>query len=104
MRYRLLLPSLLTLGALGLAGCGEQTAPEPTVPTQPTVTGPELAVASNSWITRADLWSSQQTDFTTATVKNSSGKYIVYAIGGRSATGSRLSKVMAYDVATNTGA
>jgi N-acetylneuraminic acid mutarotase len=102
MRYRLLLPSLLTLSALGLAACGDETTTEPTSTSQTPALVPELALTSNSWVTRTDLWSSQQTDFTTATVENASGKSVVYAIGGRSATGSRLSKVMAYDVATNT--
>lgn len=102
MRYDSLWTSALSLSAFLLAGCTDDTMTEPTSTSQPATRVPELAVTSNSWITRADMWSSQQTDFTTATVKNASGKYFVYAIGGRSATGSRLSKVMAYDVATNT--
>lgn len=102
MRYDSLWPNALALSAFLLAACGDNTTTEPTQTPQPGPSVPELALTSNSWITRADLWSSQQTDFTTATVQNASGKSVVYAIGGRSATGSRLSKVMAYDVATNT--
>jgi N-acetylneuraminic acid mutarotase len=101
MRYRLLLPSLLTLGALGLAGCGEVTPTEPTVPTQPTVTGPELAVASNSWITRADMLTSR-TDLAVATVTNPAGQSVVYAMGGRNWNGVPIAVNAAYNVATNT--
>ena len=86
-----------------LAGCVRRQHHDRTVPApQPGPGAPELAVTSNSWLKRADMWGVERTDLTTATVENASGKSIVYAIGGRSAAGGPLSKVMAYDVATNT--
>ena len=41
-------------------------------------------------------------DFAAATVTNAAGQSILYTIGGRSATGGPLTKVMAYNPATNT--
>jgi len=101
MRYSLW-PNALALSAFLLAACGDNTTTEPTQTPQPGPSAPELAVTSNSWLKRADMWGVERTDLTTATVENASGKSIVYAIGGRSAAGGPLSKVMAYDVATNT--
>jgi len=101
MRYDSLWPSALALSAFLLAACTDETTTEPTSTSQPAGGVPELAVTSNSWTTRANMWSVERTELTTATVKNASGKSIVYAIGGRDAAGGPLSKVMAYDVATN---
>jgi N-acetylneuraminic acid mutarotase len=102
MRYRLLLPSLLTLGALGLAGCGEVTPTEPTSTTQPPAPVPELAVASNSWITRANM-PNNRTDLAAATVTNAAGQSVVYAIGGFNPVwGNPQQTVTAYNAATNT--
>lgn len=100
MRYRSLPLAALALSSLALAGCGnEPTQPSGAAEARPTV--PELAVASNTWITKADMWSVERRDFAVATVTNAAGQSVLYAIGGRSAGGS-LSKVMAYNVATNT--
>ena len=40
----------------------------------------ELAVASNTWLTRANM--GNWTDLAAATVTNAAGQSIVYAIGG----------------------
>jgi hypothetical protein len=91
---------LLTGFAL-VAACGE----EPTEPTQLATTeiaSPAAAVASNSWITRKDMWSTERHDLTAATVTNAAGHSIVYVIGGRTTAGAPLGKVMAYDATTNT--
>jgi N-acetylneuraminic acid mutarotase len=101
MRYRLLLPSVLSASVLALAACGEEAPTEPTIPTQPTASVPELAVASNTWITRADLLVSRS-NVTLATVTNASGQSVVYAIGGRNPNRRPLTTVTAYNVATNT--
>ena len=102
MRYRSLLPGALAFSTAWVAACGDSST-EPTQPAEPTPSGAELAVASNSWITRKDL-PSVRSHLAVATVTNAAGQSIVYAIGGwtdvypvRS-----LRKVTAYNVATNT--
>jgi N-acetylneuraminic acid mutarotase len=101
MRYHLLLPSLLTLSALGLAACGEETTQPSTAEDQPT---PQLAVASNTWLTRRamplDLLSQAA-----AVIPNAAGQSILYAMGGRKTDTWNLvpvGEVRAYNVATNT--
>lgn len=100
MSYRLLFFGLVTLSALGLAACGEETTQPNTAEDQPTV--PQLAVASNSWITRAAPLVSRGL-FLTATVPNAAGQSVVYAIGGKPQNENySLRRVDAYNVATNT--
>ena len=103
MRYRLLLPSLLTLGAFGLAACGEETTQPNTAVDQPTA--PQLAVTSNTWLTRRDM----PLDLVyqaTAVVPNAAGQSILYVIGGAK-TGTPygnpvpMGEVRAYNVATD---
>ena len=53
MRNRLLQPSIVGLTVLALAACGEETTQPNTAEDQPTV--PQLAVASNTWLTRRDM-------------------------------------------------
>lgn len=95
---RSFLPSAALLGSFALAACGED-------PVQPNAAGEQsaataLAVASNTWLRRADLWSIERWDHAAATVTDAAGHSIVYVIGGRSATAVQT-KVMAYDVSTN---
>jgi N-acetylneuraminic acid mutarotase len=102
--------SLVVGGALLICalGCREDsTAPtDPTATTSPAT--PEFAVASNTWLTRADMPSTERYWMATATVKNSAGESILYVIGGKTdpgdceCNGGSLSKVQAYNVATNT--
>jgi len=91
--------TVLGLGVLALASCGsdETTAPTKT----PAVAGPELAVAHNTWLTRRDMWSTERTDFATATVPNAAGQSVVYVIGGRGGSNVGLTSVMAYNAVTN---
>jgi len=86
---------------LTLVACGQETSTEPTTPAQPAGAGPELAVAGDHWITRADL-PSYRRNVTLATVTNALGQSVVYAIGGYNANGRPLTTVQAYNVATNT--
>lgn len=105
MRYPFLLPSLLTLGAFGLAACGEEpTQPNPAVD-QPTA-APQLAVTSNTWLTRRDM-PLDLIEQATAVVPNAAGQSILYAIGGGQPGGLPgapvpVGEVRAYNVATNT--
>ncbi|MFL5493110.1 MAG: Kelch repeat-containing protein [Gemmatimonadales bacterium] len=66
---------------------------------------PQLALASNTWLTRANMPSDRR-QVTAAMVFNAAGETIVYAIGGKTVnagwcTGT-LSKVQAYNANTNT--
>jgi N-acetylneuraminic acid mutarotase len=100
MLYRFLLPGALALGTFWLAGCGD-TATEPPGSAQPTTEAPDLAVTSNSWITRARLPMTRW-QHTLATVTNAAGQSVVYVIGGATAGAWPSTKVAAYNVATNT--
>ena len=100
MRYHSLLPGALALSTFWLAACGNDSPTEPTQAAEPTPGGPELALASNSWITRANM-PSNRTELATATVTNAAGQSILYAIGGLSPTRVPVAKVTAYNVATN---
>lgn len=101
MRSRLLLPSLLSASVLALAACGEDTPTEPNLPSQPTASVPELAVASNTWITRTNMLT-DRTDLAVATVTNAAGQSVVYAMGGRNPNGVPIAVNAAYNGATNT--
>jgi N-acetylneuraminic acid mutarotase len=93
MRYRLLLPSLLTLGAFGLAACGETTQPNTAVD-QPTA--PQLAVTSNTWTTKRQIWPPRFL-MAAGTVNNT-----IYVAGGVLSPVGITARVDAYNVATNT--
>jgi N-acetylneuraminic acid mutarotase len=97
----------LALSLLVLASCNEDaTGPETAGDALPS---PELAVASNTWITRANMPNIERWGLTSAVVPNAAGQSIFYAIGGSSAgfsqpngpTTGALTKVQAYNVATN---
>ena len=92
--------TVLGLGVLALASCADETtAPSAT----PTVAGPELAVAHNTWITQRDM-PFERWELAVADVPNPAGQSVLYVIGGRTATGSPLTRVQAYNVATNSWA
>jgi N-acetylneuraminic acid mutarotase len=102
MRYRLL-PSLLLLGALWIVGCGEETTQPNSAQDHATV--PQLAVASNTWLTRRDM-PLELVHQAAADVPNAAGQSILYVIGGDKAETSNgfvpVGEVRAYNVATNT--
>jgi N-acetylneuraminic acid mutarotase len=102
MRYRSRIPVALALSMAWIAACGE-TSTEPTQPTEPTLSRPELAVAGNTWIIRKNLPSVRRW-VAAATVTNAAGQSIVYSIGGLTDVWpvSPLRKVTAYNAATNT--
>jgi N-acetylneuraminic acid mutarotase len=102
MPYRSLLPGALALSTFWLAACGDHIPTEPAASAQPTTGAPDLAVTSNSWITRATLTVTRSAH-AVATVTNAAGQSIVYVIGGLTASGRwPNAKVAAYNVATNT--
>ena len=101
MYSHLLRPGIVTLTVLSLAACGDDTPTHPELPAQSTAAAPELAVASNSWITRADMLTNR-TDLAVATVTNPAGQSVLYAMFGRNANGVPIGTVAAYNVATNT--
>jgi N-acetylneuraminic acid mutarotase len=92
---------MLLIGtAVFAAGC-DDTATEPDSIESPAAL-PEFAAAINQWTTRADMPSTERLGLATATVINSAGQQVIYAVGGTTMTGGSLSKVMAYNAATNT--
>ena len=110
MRYREFWSGMLALGTLALAGCGNDTPTQPSTSSPPAGTEPEAAVVSNAWIKRANM-PGVRPYLTAATVTNTAGQSIVYAIGGADFRGCDncsglpprpLNTVTAYNVATNT--
>lgn len=102
MTHRLMRPLAFALSWLVLASCSDTTT-EPATPGAAGPTAPALAVASNSWITRTDM-PTERWALAAAAVTNDAGESILYAIGGTTTLGgsASLSKVQAYNVATNT--
>jgi N-acetylneuraminic acid mutarotase len=111
MRFRDFWSGVMTLGTLALAGCGSDTPTQPSTASPSSGTTPELAVASNSWIKRANM-PGTRAYLAAATVTNAAGQSIVYAIGGSDFAGciqcwgirAPVNTVTAYNVATNTWA
>ena len=97
MRYHSLMPAL-ALGTLWLAACTND-ATEPTV--EPTTSTPELSVASNTWIQKANM-PANRTNMAVATISNANKETILYTIGGRSPYGVIRNVVTAYNATTNT--
>ena len=90
-----------TLGGWALAACGELTTPTaPMVATDQPLAAPEFASASNSWIRKANMPTARFA-LAAGVANNSSGQPVLYAIGGKSGNGT-LSKVEAYNIATDT--
>src|SRR5215213_6129362 len=89
----------IVFGLVVLSACSQNDTP-----TQPSAEQPApeaaLAVASNSWLVRADLPSTERFGAAVASVKNAKGEWIVYVIGGNA--GGAISKVQAYNASTNT--
>jgi N-acetylneuraminic acid mutarotase len=83
-----------------LAACNEDTtSPEPESGASPA--GAELSALTGSWTTKANYPESAQGAAAVATVKNAQGQSMLYVIGGQAAGGS-VSRVRAYNAATNT--
>ena len=100
MTNHLMRPTALAVSLLVSAGCSE-TPTQPETTEVPTAT-PEFAVATNSWLTKADMFGTTRSSLATATVTNAAGQSVLYAIGGVTEAGGSLSRVQAYNVATNT--
>jgi N-acetylneuraminic acid mutarotase len=89
----------LALSFLVLASCSDTS-------TEPATAGSSapssaVALASNTWITRADMPSTERWGLTSAVVTNAAGQSVLYAIGGATITNASLGKVQAYNVSTN---
>jgi hypothetical protein len=88
-------------------GCSDADSPtEPGIAGSPEAMSspdadPQFAIATNTWTFRRDM-PGERFGVAAATVSNAAGQSILYAIGGNSATGGSLSRVQAYNVATNT--
>jgi hypothetical protein len=90
MTNHLMRPTALALSLLVSAGCSETTT-QPETTEAPTAT-PELAVATNSWLTKADMFGTTRSSLATATVTNAAGQSVLYAIGGVTEAGGSLSR------------
>jgi N-acetylneuraminic acid mutarotase len=104
VRHRCLLSTLVTLGTVGLAACGEEATQPNTAANQPNV--PQLAVASSTWIQRR-LMPLDVRSPAAANVPNAQGQSILYVMGGQKLESDfpnevPLGEVRAYNVATNT--
>jgi N-acetylneuraminic acid mutarotase len=96
--------ALCTLGFTTLA-CGDPPTQPTTVEDQPII--PQLALASNTWLTRRDM-PLDLFEQTIAVVPNAAGQSILYAMGGGKVDSPLpgapvpMGEVRAYNVATNT--
>jgi N-acetylneuraminic acid mutarotase len=100
MRTPIAILAGLALSSFALAACGEETTAPDAPHTQAST--PALAVARDTWLIRASMPSTQGL-FVVATVPNAMGQSVVYVIGGKLMNSDvSLSRVQAYNVATDT--
>jgi N-acetylneuraminic acid mutarotase len=93
-------PALL----LTMLGCNDESHVSTAPNAGPAGAAPPVALAvaaRNTWLTRADMWGTERTGMAAAVVPDAAGQSVLYAIGGRTAAGGSLSRVMAYNAATN---
>ena len=89
-------PSLKVAFVLAVSACGE-TATEPKPAARLPFSAPDFAVASNTWITRAEIPRVRR-QFVGAAATNPAGRSIVYILDASGQSGT----LQAYNVATNT--
>jgi N-acetylneuraminic acid mutarotase len=89
----------ISLSILTLMGCMRDENPTQPLTTEEG-TAPSFAVAANSWTSKAQMPTGRQW-LTAGVINNSAGQPILYAIGG-SISGRSVTKVEAYNFATNT--
>jgi N-acetylneuraminic acid mutarotase len=108
MRARRLPLRGLSTAALLLAIAACQDSPtEPEQAQSVELAAPLSAVASNSWLTRANMPGDNRLNVTAATITNSQNQSVLYVFGGRrvrsdGSLGVQLRTVQAYNTATNT--
>ncbi len=95
-------PWALVMLGLTLAACSENRITEPSSRALSDELDLAAAAVSGRWITRADMVSTTRFGVATATVPNSAGQSVLYAMGGTTESRGSLSRVLAYNVATNT--
>jgi N-acetylneuraminic acid mutarotase len=89
--------SVLLTAAMALVACGE----EPTTPSLPRSDVPSLAVAgAGSWTPKASL-PTPRAGMATAVLRNSSGQYLFYSIGGNNDANRAMQRVDVYNAATD---
>jgi N-acetylneuraminic acid mutarotase len=97
-RYQRRLLSLTLSATALLPGCGaEPTAP---MPADPVTARAELISSPGSWATKAPMPTSRL-GLVGAVVRNAAGQYIFYTIGGENSRNPAMSRVEAYNAATN---
>ena len=96
-RHRRRLLTLMLPAAALLPGCSEPTAP---TPTEPVVARADLISAPGSWATKAPIPTPRR-GLVGAVVRNPAGQYVFYTIGGLNSGNPAMSRVEAYNAATN---
>ncbi len=100
MNRRLPLTVVLALCAFAITSCLDETTPtQPSAADQP-ASGPDFALASNSWTARPRIPTGRQ-ELDAAVVNNSAGQPVLYVIGGMNRVDEPVSRVEAYNYSTN---
>ncbi|HKT58964.1 MAG TPA: kelch repeat-containing protein [Gemmatimonadales bacterium] len=94
---------VFVVSTLALISCGDDTPTQPTSLSDPPITGPSLAAASNTWTQKASLLADQYFGgYSVGMAPNAKGESIVYVIGGSSSdNGSTGYRIEAYNTVTN---
>jgi len=98
------LVATVTLGSFAVASCRDHSPTQPDSALESVPTPLSRALAPNSWVAKADLPSGRH-GLALGVARNSSGRDIVYAIGGYdigASSSNVATTVTAYDFATNT--
>ena len=93
------LTAALSLCILGITGCASDETPLEPVSGEE-MTAPSFALAPNGWTARAPLPTGRQ-ELTAAVVNSSAGEPILYVLGGIDVVDRPVSRVEAYNYATN---
>lgn len=100
MTPRLPLVVALSFCAFAVTSCLDETTPtQPSVEDQPS-SGPDFALASNSWSARAPI-PTGRSHLGAGVVNNSAGQPVLYVIGGLDRVDEPVSRVEAYNYSTN---
>jgi len=90
----------LAFSAFALVSCSDTGPTQPEAVSWESPVAPSFALASNSWTARAPLPTGRQ-ELTAAVVNNSAGDPILYVLGGSDVVDRPVSRVEAYNYATN---
>lgn len=100
----LALLAVVAVSLLAIVSCGEDPPTQPSSSDDPSIPGPSLATASNTWTEKASsLGDEFFGGYSVGTAPNAKGESIVYAIGGSSSdNGNTGFPIQAYNTVTDT--